>query len=218
MYREIVNALVRHFDVLRRVPAYAGDGTVLARTIAIDRDGRPLLHRVVMLTPYGIETLIEDGKRAGRAGQLRVALPLEAPAAVAACIGTVVDRLQVAGVRVSIVRERRASGSDDEPVSDGCRRPGAEDFVRLVPFLPLARSTLHELQKERLLTAYLAALANVTAVPSGSRHRRGKPIAPPRGSGCTWPLIGTPFPTLRSPTSTTRHACSARSTPSDRVQ
>src|SRR5262245_6433596 len=157
MYREIVNALVRHFNVLRRVPAYAGEGTVLARTIAIDRDGRPLLHRVVMLTPYGIETLVGDGKRAGRAGQLRVALPLEAPAAVAACIGTVIDRLQVAGVRVSIVRERRASGADDEPVSDGSRRPGAEDFVRLVPFLPLARSTLHELQKERLLTAYLAA-------------------------------------------------------------
>jgi hypothetical protein len=134
-----------------RVSERASVRNVAVRTVAVDRAGRPVLHRTLTLTPYGMETLLEDGMHAGRAAQLQVAVPSKTPASALARIESVIARLRAAGVKVSVLREHRGDHlSDDEALA-------GHAFARSARFLSVARNPLHQLQKERLLVAFLAA-------------------------------------------------------------
>ena len=117
-----------------------------------------MVRRVLLLTPYGLETIIEDGKRAGRAARLQIAVPVGTPASALRCVEAVFERLRVAGVGVSVLRESRDQGRDEEPVPQASAAPcGSNTSWPSTRLIVVVRSSLHELQRERVLVSLLAA-------------------------------------------------------------
>ena len=97
---------------------------MLVRTGVVPRRGKgsrsPGLVRTEWLTPYDMETIAEDARRAGRGARLDVVLPVEAGAAETVEVEERFARLRSRGKGVTIHR-----AGDDEPSSAQHRRAGA---------------------------------------------------------------------------------------------
>ena len=101
----------------RRQPMLVRTGVVPLR----DKGSRsPGLVRTEWLTPYDMETIAEDARRAGRGARLDVALPVEAGAAETVEVEERFAQLRARGMGVTIHRV-----DDDEPSSTQHRRAGA---------------------------------------------------------------------------------------------
>jgi acyl carrier protein len=96
---------------------------MLVRTGVVPLRGKgsrsPGLVRTEWLTPYDMETIADDARRAGRGARLDVVLPVEAGAAETVEVEERFARLRARGTGVSIHRV------DDEPSSAQHRRAGA---------------------------------------------------------------------------------------------
>jgi hypothetical protein len=117
-----------------------------------------MVRRMLLLTPYGLETIIEDGKRAGRAARLQITVPAGTPAPALRSIRSVFERLGAAGVGISVLHEESDEGGDDERAPQASTTLSGDRVSGLCTrLIVMVRRPLHELQRERILVALLAA-------------------------------------------------------------
>lgn len=74
------------------------------------RDGRPTLLRTVWLSPYAVDTLVADARRAGPGACLDVTVPAAAPLAVAERVERCLASLAGLGVTVRVQHARLPRG------------------------------------------------------------------------------------------------------------
>ena len=118
-------------------------GPVWVRVIPAE-PGRPLLERLVELSPYMVETIVEDARVPGRYRRLEVILGPGHPERVAAQVEAVFAPARAAGLVVEVHREGKPRSPGPEAVA------GTESALRLLADLALHLGRmLYELQQER---------------------------------------------------------------------
>ncbi len=118
-------------------------GPVWVRVIPAEPD-RPLLERLVELSPYMVETIVEDARVPGRYRRLEVILGPGQPDRVAARVEAVFAPARAAGLVVEVHREGRPRTPGADPAE------GVEGGLQLLADLALrVGRLLYELQQER---------------------------------------------------------------------
>jgi acyl carrier protein len=126
-------------------------GPVWVRVIPAD-PGRPLLERLVELSPYMVETIVEDARVPGRYRRLEVILGPGQSERVAAQVEAVFAPARAAGLVVEIHREGKPRAARQEPAA------GVESVLQLLADLALrVGRLLYELQQERGLACVRVA-------------------------------------------------------------
>jgi acyl carrier protein len=134
--------------VARRVASRPGPeqpetGPVWVRVIPADAR-QPLLERLVELSPYMVQTIIEDARVPGRYRRLEVILGPAQSERVAAQVEAAFAPARAAGVAVEVHREGRPRPARPEPA------PEVESVLQLLADLALrVGRLLYELQHER---------------------------------------------------------------------
>ena len=89
----------------RRHPPGTADAPLLARLRVVPPDrATGTLTRVLVLTPYGVETILADARRAGRGTRVEVAVPAATPEPSLAALRAT---LEAGGVSVRLERDPR---------------------------------------------------------------------------------------------------------------
>ena len=115
--------------------------------IRTTRSLRGAVHRAVALTPYEMQTIIDDLARTGPGTAVQITLPPDAPESVHAGVEHEFARLRRLGVEVVI----RHADDDAEPVAAA---PTVPPMSRAIAELAvMVGRLLHELQSERVLNA-----------------------------------------------------------------
>ena len=173
-----------------------------------------MVRRMLLLTPYGLETIIEDGKRAGRAARLQITVPVGTPASALRCVEAVFERLRLAGVGVSVLREGRDQGRDEEavPQASAAAFCGNTSWssTRLIV---VVRSSLHELQRERVLVSLLAASGGGECTAERFRTQAKETDRAVARFAAFVAVHRENLPNRLCITPTSRRTCSPRSTP-----
>jgi len=126
-------------------------GPVWVRIIPAD-PGRPLLERLVELSPYMVETIVEDARVPGRYRRLEVILGPGQSERVAAQVEAVFAPARAAGLVVDVHREGKPRAARPEPAA------GVESVLQLLADLALrVGRLLYELQQERGLACVRVA-------------------------------------------------------------
>lgn len=76
-----------------------------ARVIPAEGSGRPIFERTEWLTPYAIESIVDDALHAGRGARLEMSLAASTPAADIARIAERFQALSTRGIEVQVRRE-----------------------------------------------------------------------------------------------------------------
>jgi len=126
-------------------------GPVWIRVIPTDT-ARPLLERLVELSPYMVQTIIEDARVPGRSRRLEVILGPGHSERVAAQVEAVFAPARAAGLVVEVHREGRPRAARPEPAAE------VEGVLQLLADLALrVGRLLYELQQERGLACVRVA-------------------------------------------------------------
>jgi hypothetical protein len=142
---------------------------------------------------------VRESRAVSRPGELRSRRHRRAASSLRAHqrrIETVIERLQLAGVQVSVLRGHRRDRLVALAVDEAL---GGDAFVRSAQFLSVARNPLHELQKERLLVALLAAsggrgsTAERLAVQARETDRAAMYPASRRDCACSTSITACPL-------------------------
>jgi len=148
--RDFASLIARRVASLSREEAPAA-GPVWVRVIPAE-PGRPLLERLVELSPYMVETIVEDARVPGRYRRLEVILGPGQPDRVAAQVEAVFAPARAAGLVVEVHREGRPRLLGAEPAES------VEAGLKLLADLALrVGRLLYELQQERGLACVQVA-------------------------------------------------------------
>ena len=92
----------------RRHPPGTADAPLLAR-LRVVPPGRTsgTLTRVLVLTPYGVETIMADARRTGRGARVDVAVPASTPEPALAGLRSTLASLGAGGISVRLERDAR---------------------------------------------------------------------------------------------------------------
>ena len=139
--------MVAASDVMPKSP----DAFPVAR-IRTTRSLRGSVHRALELTPYAMQTIVEDLARTGAGTTIEITLPTDTPESVQAGAAREFGRLRSHGVEVVIRR-------GDDAVQPVIATASGSSMSRAIAELAVvAGRLLHELQSERALTtAHLTA-------------------------------------------------------------
>src|SRR5262249_551782 len=111
-------SLVARLIASQTAPEPPETGPVWIRVIPADT-ARPLLERLVELSPYMVQTIIEDARVPGRSRRLEVILGPGHSERVAAHVEAVFAPARAAGLVVEVHREGRPRAARPEPAAEG---------------------------------------------------------------------------------------------------
>jgi hypothetical protein len=90
----------------RRHPPGTADASILARLRLVPPGrGSGTLNRVLVLTPYGMETILADARRTGRGTRVDVAVPAATPEPALAALRSILATLVAGGINVRLERD-----------------------------------------------------------------------------------------------------------------
>lgn len=90
----------------RRHPPGLADAPLLARLRVVPPDrASGTLTRLLVLTPYGVETIVADARRAGRGTRVHVAVPAATHEAALASLRSTLSPLVANGISVRVDRD-----------------------------------------------------------------------------------------------------------------